>query len=197
MDVPDGIAGGGPALFRLVRFWSRRWAADAARQAQQGAGDAGDPAAQVGHVQVLEAIDAAARAAGPGGSSPRGGSGAPVAAIADVAVQLGLDRSNASRMLASAVAAGLVTKAVHPGDARRTELGITPAGQDLLAAARGWQDQVFARLVAGWPAADARRLAGYLQRLAAQSLAAQSRAAQSRAAQSLAAQSTEITGGQP
>jgi DNA-binding MarR family transcriptional regulator len=171
MDVPDGIAGGGPALFRLVRFWSRRWAADAARQAQQGAGDTGDSAAQVGHVQVLEAIDAAA-------------AGAPVAAIADVAVQLGLDRSNASRMLASAVAAGLVTKAVHPGDARRAELGITPAGQALLAAARGWQDQVFARLVADWPAADARRLAGYLQRLAAQSLAAQS-------------ESAEITGGQP
>jgi DNA-binding MarR family transcriptional regulator len=151
---PGGLTGGGPALFRLVRFWSRRWAADAARQAQRGAGDA----AHVGHVLVLEAIDAAGGAA----------EGA-AAAIADVAVQLGLDRSNASRMLASAVAAGLVTKATHPGDARRTELAITQPGRDLLAAARAWQDQVFARLVADWPAADARRLAGYLQRLAAQS----------------------------
>jgi DNA-binding MarR family transcriptional regulator len=144
---PD-LAGGGPALFRLVRFWSRRWAADAARDG------AGDPA-HVGHVLVLEAIDAAL-ATGTG-------------AIGEVARQLGLDRSNASRMLAEAVAAGLVTKTVAPGDARRTELGITAAGRELLAAARAWQDRAFAGLVAGWPAADARRLAGYLQRLAAQS----------------------------
>jgi DNA-binding MarR family transcriptional regulator len=158
--TPGGLTGGGPALFRLVRFWSRRWAADAARQVQRGAGDA----AHVGHVLVLEAIDAAGGAAS---GNARGLGSA--AAIADVAVQLGLDRSNASRMLASAVAAGLVTKTTHPGDARRTELAITPPGRDLLAAARAWQDQVFARLVADWPAADARRLAGYLQRLAAQS----------------------------
>jgi DNA-binding MarR family transcriptional regulator len=142
------LAGGGPALFRLVRFWSRRWAAHAARD---GAGDPG----HVGHVLVLEAIDAA-QATGTG-------------AIGEVARQLGLDRSNASRMLAEAVAAGLVTKTVSPEDARRTELGITTAGHELLAAARAWQDQAFARLVADWPAADARRLAGYLQRLAAQS----------------------------
>jgi DNA-binding MarR family transcriptional regulator len=140
-------AGGGPALFRLVRFWSRRWAADAARD---GAGDA----SHVGHVLVLEAIDAALA----------GGSGA----ITEVARQLGLDRSNASRMLAEAVAAGLVTKAVSPGDARRAELGITAAGHALLAAARAWQDEAFARLVAGWPAEDAGRLATYLRRLAAQ-----------------------------
>jgi DNA-binding MarR family transcriptional regulator len=147
ISARPGLAGGGPALFRLVRFWSRRWAADAARDG------AGDPA-HVGHVLVLEAIDAAL-AAGTG-------------AIGEVARQLGLDRSNASRMLADAVAAGLVTKTVSPADARRTELGITAAGADLLAAARAWQDLAFARLVADWPAADARRLAGYLRRLAGQ-----------------------------
>jgi DNA-binding MarR family transcriptional regulator len=86
-----------------------------------------------------------------------------------VALQLGLDRSNASRMLAEAVAAGLVTKTVSRDDARRTELGITAAGRELLAGARAWQDRAFAGLVADWPAADARRLAGYLRRLAAQS----------------------------
>ena len=69
---------------------------------QRGAGDA----AHVGHVLVLEAIDAA-------GAAPATGAGL-AAAIADVAVQLGLDRSNASRMLASAVAAGLVTKTTSP-----------------------------------------------------------------------------------
>ncbi len=39
----------------------------------------------------------------------------------------------------------------------------------MLAAARAWQQEVFAQLVAGWPAGDARRLAGYLERLAMES----------------------------
>ena len=143
------IADGGPALFRLVRFWSRRWAADAAR-------DTDDDAVRVGHVLVLEAIDA---------SRTKGS-----AAIGDVAVELGLDRSNASRMLAAAVEAGLVTKAVSPTDGRRTELRATASGRELLTSARAWQRETFTRLVADWPAQDARRFAGYLQRLATQPL---------------------------
>jgi DNA-binding MarR family transcriptional regulator len=148
LDQAD-IGRGGPALFRLVRFWSRRWAADAARDA---AGDI----VHVGHVLVLEAIDAAL--------------GRGSAAIGDVAAELGLDRSNASRMLAGAVSAGLVTKTTSPDDARRTELRMTGDGRSLLAAARAWQQEQFTRMVAGWPAGDARRFAAYLQRLAAQSL---------------------------
>jgi DNA-binding MarR family transcriptional regulator len=141
--------GGGPALFRLVRFWSRRWATGAAE------GATGD-SAHVGHVLVLEAIDAA--------------SNEGAAAIADVAVELGLDRSNASRMLADAVAAGLVNKAPSPHDARRCELMITADGRALLDAARVWQDEAFGRLVADWPNADARQFASYLVRLASQPL---------------------------
>jgi DNA-binding MarR family transcriptional regulator len=133
---------GGPALFRLVRFWSRRWAS-------------GVPAADhVGHILVLEAISAAADDG--------------VAQIGAVAVELGLDRSNASRMLAAAVSAGLVTRTVAAADARRTELALTPSGEALLTAARAWQEETFARLVADWPAADARRFAAYLVRLANQ-----------------------------
>jgi DNA-binding MarR family transcriptional regulator len=143
MQEPDGAGAGVPALFQLVRFWSRRWAAGAARDAD------GD----VGNVLVLEAIDAARRH----GS----------ALIGDVAIELGLDRSNASRMLTAAVADGLVTKVASPEDARRTELGMTPAGRRLLKAARAWQTSAFAHLVADWPAADSRRFATYLVRLAA------------------------------
>ncbi|MEV4516303.1 MarR family winged helix-turn-helix transcriptional regulator [Dactylosporangium sp. NPDC049525] len=140
----DDVTGGGPALFRLVRFWSRRWAA----------GITQDEGGDVARILVLEAV-AAAR-----------GDGRP-AQIGEVAVELGLDRSNASRMLAATVAAGLVTKTVSPQDARRTELDLTPAGEDLLAAARAWQEQTFARMVADWPARDAQRFAAYLVRLAA------------------------------
>jgi DNA-binding MarR family transcriptional regulator len=85
-----------------------------------------------------------------------------------VASELGLDRSNASRMLAGAVAAGLVTRAVAADDARRTVLDLTPDGRSLLDAARAWQQDVFTRLVADWPAQDARRFAGYLDRLASE-----------------------------
>jgi DNA-binding MarR family transcriptional regulator len=150
-DSPDhaDVGRGGPALFRLVRFWSRRWAAGAA---QDGAGDI----THVSHVLVLEAIDAA---------SARGS-----AAIGDVAAELGLDRSNASRMIGGAVSAGLVTKTASPGDARRTELRMTAGGRALLAAARAWQREVFTQMVAGWPADDARQFAAYLERLASQSL---------------------------
>jgi DNA-binding MarR family transcriptional regulator len=48
--------------------------------------------------------------------------------IAGVAVELSLDRSDASRMLSAAVAAGLVVKSVASDDARRTELTLTEAG---------------------------------------------------------------------
>jgi DNA-binding MarR family transcriptional regulator len=151
---------GGPALFQIIRFWSRRWAAGAARD---GAGDA----QHVGHVLILEAIAAAVRSH----ADESGASLSAPAAIGDVAAELGLDRSNASRMLAAAVSAGLVTKATSAADARRTELRMTEAGQSLLAAARAWQEEAFLQMTATWPAADARRFATYLHRLAAQSLA--------------------------
>jgi DNA-binding MarR family transcriptional regulator len=146
------IAAGGPALFRLVRFWSRRWAVEAGRAPT---GDVAD----VGNILVLEAIDAALAH----GS----------AAIADVAMELGLDRSNASRMLATAVSAGLVSKTIAASDARRTELHLTAEGRSKLTAARAWQGNAFLQMTAGWPSRDARRFAAYLQRLAAQELSAE------------------------
>jgi len=155
---------GGPALFQIIRFWSRRWAAGAARD---GAGDA----QLVGHVLILEAIDAAVRSGPAAYSGESSASFSRPAAIGDVANELGLDRSNASRMLAAAVAAALVTKATSASDARRTQLRMTESGQSLLAAARAWQEDAFLQMTASWPAADARRFATYLHRLAAQSLA--------------------------
>jgi DNA-binding MarR family transcriptional regulator len=77
-------------------------------------------------------------------------------------------------MVADAVAAGHVAKAPSPADARRADLRVTPAGAELLAGARAWQERAFAGLVAGWPAADAARLAAYLRRLADEAPAAAS-----------------------
>jgi DNA-binding MarR family transcriptional regulator len=147
------LAGAGPALFRLVRFWSRRWVA---------VDSDNDSEPHVMHVLVLEAIDAAA-------------SGGPVS-VADVANQLGIDRSGASRMVADAVESGHVRKAASPADARRAALAITDRGADLLTAARAWQERVFEDLVAQWPRRDAARLAGYLRRLADETQHARSEA---------------------
>jgi DNA-binding MarR family transcriptional regulator/catechol 2,3-dioxygenase-like lactoylglutathione lyase family enzyme len=116
-----------------------------------GAGEADDQH-HVMRLLVLEAIDAAA------------GRG-PVSVI-DVANELGIDRSGASRMVTDAVESGHVRKATSPADARRAALTVTDRGADLLAAARAWQEQVFEDLVADWGRGDAARLASYLRRLA-------------------------------
>ncbi|NUP09145.1 MAG: winged helix-turn-helix transcriptional regulator [Polyangiaceae bacterium] len=135
---------GGPALFRLVRFWSRRWA------------NPERPGAPSVHVQVLEAIDAASRR-GP-------------ASITTVGEELGIDRSGASRMVNTAVEAGYVHKAASNDDARQVELAPTARGNDLLRAARAWQQSMFERLVADWPAADVNQFARYLERLSDQTV---------------------------
>jgi len=141
----DSLEGVGRALFGLVRGWSRRWVVAAAGEAFEG-----EP--HVLDVQVLEAIGRAA-AKGP-------------VSIADVAGELGIDRSGASRMVADAARNGYVAKEAAADDARRAVLTITEQGAELLAAAHAWQEQVFADLVAGWPRRDAERLAGYIRRLA-------------------------------
>lgn len=126
---------GGPALFRLVRYWSRRWART-------------EDDARVQHISIVEAIDVARDRTVPA-----------------VAYQLGVDRSVASRMLSAASAAGYVDRHADPMDARRVTLGLTDAGRELLSAARAWQQATFDAMVAHWPPEDRRRLAGYLHRL--------------------------------
>jgi DNA-binding MarR family transcriptional regulator len=144
--VTDEAPGGGPALFRLVRFWSRRWPL---RVSEELTGEQ----RRLQDIQVLEAVDAA-----PGAE----------VSVADVAHQLGIDRSGASRFVADAVEHGYLRRAAAAGDARRAVLTVTPAGRELLDGARAWQERVFAELTAHWPAADAAAFARHLRRLAAE-----------------------------
>ncbi|MBV9844885.1 MAG: winged helix-turn-helix transcriptional regulator [Kutzneria sp.] len=137
---------GGPELFRLVRFWSRRWASQVVEHVAEHA--------HVQHVQVVEAVDAVT------------GSEGHDVTVAAVAHQLGVDRSVASRMIAEAVAAGYVLRKVSTADARRVEVRLTADGARLLAAAHRWQQERFDSLLADWDAADRRRFAQYLRRLA-------------------------------
>ncbi|NJP91923.1 winged helix-turn-helix transcriptional regulator [Nonomuraea sp. FMUSA5-5] len=133
---------GGPALFRLVRFWSRRWAGQAATRTGQ--------AAHVQHILVLEAVHT-----DPG-----------EATVGTVAHQLGLDHSGASRMVKDAVDAGYLERATSAHDRRRAALRLTDSGRALLAGAREWQRHAFADLTSSWDEPDRLRFAAYLSRLA-------------------------------
>lgn len=137
MDGDDG----GPALFRLVRFWSRRWAR----------GIAADGPSLPQHVLVLDAVQAL-----DGGE----------ATVGDVAHQLGLDHSGASRMAAATADAGYLRRGRARADARRRVLTLTTAGEELLRSSRDWQRSTFAELTSSWSEKDRARFAGYLERLA-------------------------------
>jgi DNA-binding MarR family transcriptional regulator len=140
-------ADGGPALFRLVRFWSRRWTGRAAEELT------GEPR-HVQHILVVEAVHTTAR------QTPE------EANVATVAHQLGLDHSGASRMVRDAVAAGYLVRAASAHDRRSAALRLTREGRALLEGSRAWQRRAFAELTAGWQEEDRRRFAGYLERLA-------------------------------
>lgn len=137
---------GGPALFRLVRYWSRRWARGVAVEA-------GDDASVPQHVLVVDAVDALRRAGGE-------------ATIGQVAQQLGLDRSGASRMVAAAAEKGYLEQQRARSDARRSVVALTPAGHDLLDHSHQWQRAKFAELTADWSPSDRTTFARYLERLA-------------------------------
>jgi DNA-binding MarR family transcriptional regulator len=149
----DDKSGTGPAMFRLVRFWSRQWAPDVVQQLDPDAPATGT----VQNLYVIQAIHGAA------------GSGAEVT-VADVARQLGLDRSVASRMIGDAVRDGYVRRDTSHRDARRAALSLTETAHEFLANSNAFQQQAFERLVAHWPAEDRDRFSGYLRRLAAEVL---------------------------
>ncbi|MGS2643815.1 MarR family winged helix-turn-helix transcriptional regulator [Streptosporangium sp. G12] len=166
-------AGGqaGPALFALVRYWSRRWP-------QRVAGDD----AEGGHVSRVVVVDIIGGRGEGGESGCVGGSGGfgeagvtgggggrtGVRAVADA---LGVDRSVASRMVADAVAAGLVRRGTMERDARHADLELTASGRELLAAARRWQNDTFDAFTAHWPAEDRETFASLLVRFAADATA--------------------------
>jgi DNA-binding MarR family transcriptional regulator len=132
----------GQALFAFVRFWSRRWTGvRSGVDAQRGA-----------DVMVLEAVHALA------------GSGRPTS-VNDVAREVGVDQSGASRMIAHAERLGLVTRrpAARVGEA--SSVMVTAAGDDLLRQAHAWQDDVARSLTADWSEDEIRTFSTLMDRL--------------------------------
>ncbi|MFC8042410.1 MarR family winged helix-turn-helix transcriptional regulator [Nocardia sp. NPDC057353] len=144
----ENSADGGPALFRLIRFWSRRLLDRSSPQLP-------DELRHSQHIQVVEAVAAATE------------NGAE-ATVGSVAHLLGLDHSSAGRMVRDASTDGYVSRTESTHDRRRTALLLTPRGTRLLTGARQWQRRVFAELTATWSDEDRDRFAGYLHRLSAE-----------------------------
>ncbi|MGC4989999.1 MarR family winged helix-turn-helix transcriptional regulator [Nocardia salmonicida] len=105
------------------------------------------------HIQVVEAVAAVLRIG-------------EEAAVTDVAEQLGLDHSGASRMVRDAVAAGYLARSGSVHDGRRAVVQLSHTGHELLNASQDWQRLCFDQLTATWNEHDRRRFAVYLQRLA-------------------------------
>ncbi|MGW7534202.1 MarR family winged helix-turn-helix transcriptional regulator [Amycolatopsis sp. NPDC054798] len=138
----------GPALFRLVRYWSRRWIL---RTSNELTGEM----RHVQHILAVEAVDTASARTGE-------------VTVATVADHLSLDHSGASRMVRDATAAGYLVRDTSGQDRRRASLQLTETGRELLAGSHRWQRQTFDELTADWPPADRHRFAGYLLRLESQ-----------------------------
>jgi DNA-binding MarR family transcriptional regulator len=133
--------GPGQALFRFVRYWSRRWT---------GAGQAIDTE-RGRDVMVTEAVQSLEKQGG--------------ATVNDVADELGIDQSGASRFITQAVDRGYLRKIASPRDARQRLLVVTDEGTALVAAAHRWQEQVFDNLTTEWSPTEVEQFHQLMERL--------------------------------
>jgi DNA-binding MarR family transcriptional regulator len=89
---------------------------------------------------------------------------APVS-VNDIAHELGVDQSGASRMVTRAERLNLLTRRAPGSVGERSSIAVAAAGEDLLRRAHVWQDTVFRSLTAGWPDEDVQSLLTLIGRL--------------------------------
>jgi DNA-binding MarR family transcriptional regulator len=83
---------------------------------------------------------------------------------AELAVEIGLDRSGVTRRASQLEAAGLLRREPDPADRRATLLVLTQAGERTVAELRGRLAELIERSLADWPPAEARTFARGLAR---------------------------------
>jgi DNA-binding MarR family transcriptional regulator len=88
------------------------------------------------------------------------------ASIGDVADYMAIEHSTASRLVASVVASGLLTKAVAAQDQRRSTLALTDRGRHALDDVTERRHELVGEVVADWQSDDIDVLLGLLGRLA-------------------------------
>jgi DNA-binding MarR family transcriptional regulator len=85
--------------------------------------------------------------------------------VGDVAAELNVDASTASRFVAEAVSAGYVERTTCTEDRRRSRLRVTPAGRELLDRGAQVRLRLLSELTADWDESEVVTLATLLGRL--------------------------------
>jgi DNA-binding MarR family transcriptional regulator len=120
------MTGPGQVLFSFVRYWSRRPPGSDPNGAEQGR-----------LVLVVEAVHAL---------NERD----TAATISQIAHEIGIDQSGASRLVTTATRAGYLALRPSDSDGRHRRALLTSAGSELLKDAHVWQERVFDKLAEGW-----------------------------------------------
>ena len=84
--------------------------------------------------------------------------------LSDLSSRAEMDTGAASRQVKALEAEGLVERRSRVGDARVTELDVTPTGRRVRARIKEVQDRHMADVLVGWSAADRQQLARLLDR---------------------------------
>lgn len=87
------------------------------------------------------------------------------ARVSDVAAQLAVDLSVASRQVQALIASGYVERSQHPADRRASRLAITADGARVLEESHRRMVHVFSEMLDCWSHADVTQLADGLERL--------------------------------
>lgn len=130
------------ALLGLRRFWSRP-------EVKQYYADRLRSDVQAGDYRTLRAIERAAERP----------------SVGDVAAELRVDASTASRMINRVVKAGLCERTPSQEDARRTNLELTEAGRETLLELNRVRVAFLRELTGDWAAEEIATLAAMLRRL--------------------------------
>jgi DNA-binding MarR family transcriptional regulator len=86
------------------------------------------------------------------------------ASINEIAEELGIDQSGASRMVGQAVARGYLAKS-SASDARRRIVVVTAAGHALIAQAHLWQEGIFSKITHDWSSSEVKLFTDLMNRL--------------------------------
>lgn len=136
MQRRDGIRAIERAMFEIARSLGRR---DLGRQVERRLGKLVDGS----HLLVVDAIDEGTEH----GEAPT---------VGKVAKVLDVHPSRASRMVKSAIRAGLAARVASQGDGRKSCLELSAKGREIVKAIRGARARYFASRMKGWPRGDRR-----------------------------------------
>ncbi|WP_242908867.1 MarR family winged helix-turn-helix transcriptional regulator [Actinomadura terrae] len=163
-DTDPVLAEIGVALFHLRRVWAKPDLMKRIR-AQTSGGPGGRPL-QISNLMVVNAIAALTAEADEREQPDDAEDRASEVTVGAVAERLEVDPSTASRLVGHAIDAGLVSRRPSPVDARRANLGLTPAGRRVKQVSERFRRAYLDELMTGWSAGERAEFARLLTRFA-------------------------------